>query len=75
VLAIVARGEMRHLLELTLNVGDLWILASVVAWATYTLLLSRRPAVHPLAFLAAISFTGCCSCFRSISGKWPGAAM
>jgi len=58
VLAIVARGEVRHLLELTLNVGDLWILASVVAWATYTLLLARRPAVHPLAFLAAISFTG-----------------
>jgi drug/metabolite transporter (DMT)-like permease len=29
--------------RLTLNVGDLWILASVVAWATYTLLLARRP--------------------------------
>ena len=58
VLGIVAHGEPRRLLELTLNVGDLWILASVVAWSAYTLLLSRRPAVHPLSFLTAISVTG-----------------
>jgi drug/metabolite transporter (DMT)-like permease len=58
VLAIVARGELQHLRELTLNVGDLWILASVLAWSAYTLLLSRRPQVHPLAFLTAISITG-----------------
>jgi len=58
VIAIVAHGEPRRLLELTPNVGDLWILASVVAWATYTLLLSHRPQVHALSFLAAISATG-----------------
>ncbi|MDP1611909.1 MAG: DMT family transporter [Sulfuritalea sp.] len=58
VLAIVARGELQHLRELRLNVGDLWILASVLAWSAYTLLLSRRPQVHPLAFLTAISVTG-----------------
>lgn len=58
VLAIVAHGELRRLRELTLNVGDLWILASVLAWSAYTLLLARRPAVDPLAFLTAISITG-----------------
>ena len=58
VLAIVAHGELQRLRALTLNVGDLWILASVLAWSAYTLLLSRRPAVHPLAFLTAISVTG-----------------
>lgn len=58
VLDIVARGDVQHLRELTLNVGDLWILASVLAWSAYTLLLARRPAVHPLSFLTAISFTG-----------------
>ena len=58
VVAIVARGELQHLRELALNVGDLWILASVLAWSAYPLLLSRRPLVHPLAFLTAISITG-----------------
>ena len=58
VLGIVAHGEMQRLRDLTLNVGDLWILASVLAWSAYTLLLSRRPPVHPLAFLTAISATG-----------------
>ncbi|MDK9704280.1 MAG: DMT family transporter [Sulfuritalea sp.] len=58
VLGIVAHGELQRLRELTLNVGDLWILASVVAWSVYTLLLSRRPAVHALSFVTAISVTG-----------------
>ncbi len=58
VLAIVAHGDWQRLRELTLNVGDLWILASVLAWSAYTLLLPHRPAVHPLAFLTAISVTG-----------------
>lgn len=58
VVGIVARGELQHLRELALNVGDLWILASVLAWSAYTLLLSKRPPVHPLSFLTAISVTG-----------------
>jgi drug/metabolite transporter (DMT)-like permease len=58
VLGIVAHGEWQRLRELTLNVGDLWILVSVLAWSAYTLLLARRPVVHPLAFLTAISVTG-----------------
>lgn len=58
VLGIVAHGDWQRLRELTLNVGDLWILASVLAWSAYTLLLSHRPTVHPLSFLTAISFTG-----------------
>lgn len=58
VLAIVARGDPRNLLLLTLNIGDVWILLSVVAWAVYTLLLPKRPAAHPLAFLFAIAAIG-----------------
>lgn len=58
VVGIVAHGEWQRLRELSLNVGDLWILASVLAWSAYTLLLSRRPMVHPLSFLTAISVTG-----------------
>jgi drug/metabolite transporter (DMT)-like permease len=58
VLTIVARGDPRNLLLLSLNLGDVWILLSVVAWAVYTLLLPRRPAAHPLAFLFAIAAIG-----------------
>ena len=58
VLTIVARGDPHNLLLLTLNLGDIWILLSVVAWAVYTLLLPKRPAAHPLSFLFAIAAIG-----------------
>jgi drug/metabolite transporter (DMT)-like permease len=58
VLAIVARGDPRTLTLLEFNVGDAWIMASVLAWAIYTLLLPYRPKVHPLSFLAGITFFG-----------------
>ncbi|RLJ65081.1 DMT family transporter [Sulfurisoma sediminicola] len=58
VLNIIARGDPHNLLRLTLNIGDIWILLSVVAWAAYTLLLPHRPKAHPLAFLFAIALIG-----------------
>lgn len=58
VVAIVARGDLSTLHSLTLNIGDIWILLSVFAWATYTLLLPHRPPAHPLAFLFAIALIG-----------------
>ena len=58
VLTIVARGDPATLLRLQLNSGDLLILVSVLAWAIYTLMLPRRPSIHPLSFLAAIVVFG-----------------
>lgn len=58
VLAIVARGDPRTLTLLEFNIGDAWIMASVLAWAIYTLLLPHRPNVHPFSFLAGIAFFG-----------------
>lgn len=58
VLTIIAHGEAERLRALTLNVGDVWILVSVLTWSAYTLLLQRRPPMDPLAFLGAISLTG-----------------
>ena len=59
VLCIVARGDPAVLLGLQLNIGDLWVLASAVGWAAYTLLLPHRPAaLHQYAFLAAIAVVG-----------------
>jgi drug/metabolite transporter (DMT)-like permease len=59
ILAIVAHGELARLLELRPNAGDLWVLAAMLFWALYTVLLTRRPeGLHPLSFLAAISLWG-----------------
>jgi drug/metabolite transporter (DMT)-like permease len=58
VIAIVARGEPSTLLALALNVGDIWVLASVLVWAIYTLLLPHRPTVHPYSFLLVITIVG-----------------
>jgi len=58
VLAIVTRGEPRSLLQLSLNFGDLLILVSVFVWAAYTLLLPKRPAVHPFSLLFACAAIG-----------------
>jgi drug/metabolite transporter (DMT)-like permease len=43
VAAILSHGDWHRLLALELNTGDLLVLVAMVAWSTYTLLLSRRP--------------------------------
>lgn len=58
VLAIVARGDPGALLALRLNAGDAIIGAAVLLWALYSVLLRRRPIVHPLSFLAASILVG-----------------
>ena len=59
VTAIVLRGELAILLALTSNIGDLWMLGAVFAWALYTIGLQWRPAgVHPMLLLAAFMLVG-----------------
>jgi drug/metabolite transporter (DMT)-like permease len=59
VLAIVARGDPGTLRHLAFARGDLWVLAAVVSWALYTVLLARRPAgIPPLALLTALVAVG-----------------
>lgn len=58
VLAIIARGDPQMLIALRLNVGDAIIGGAVLLWALYSVLLRRRPAVHPLSFLAASIMAG-----------------
>jgi drug/metabolite transporter (DMT)-like permease len=52
VAVIVFRADPSAVATLRLNAGDALVLCGCVAWALYTALLPRRPAVHPLAFLA-----------------------
>ena len=49
---IVARGDPAALLSLRIGSGDLWVLASVVNWAIYTVILRYRPPdIDLLVFL------------------------
>ena len=55
VLAIVSRGMPGTLLAFSFNRGDLLVLAAVLCWAVYTVLLGRRPGeAHPMALLTAL---------------------
>jgi drug/metabolite transporter (DMT)-like permease len=58
VLAIIARGDPAMLWGLRLNIGDAIIGGAVLLWALYSVLLRRRPTVHPLSFLAASMVVG-----------------
>jgi drug/metabolite transporter (DMT)-like permease len=57
IMAIITRGDPSILAALSLNKGDLIILAGMVFWAAYTVFLRMKPAEIPgLAMLA------CCGC-------------
>jgi drug/metabolite transporter (DMT)-like permease len=43
---------------LSFNHGDLLVIAAVVCYAGYSVLLGRRPRVHPLAFIATTFWLG-----------------
>lgn len=59
VLTIVTRGDPATLRDLAFSRGDAWVLAAVLSWAFYTVLLGRRPAgVHPLALLTVLVAIG-----------------
>jgi len=58
VLIVVSRGDLALLLALRLNAGDAIIAFAVLLWALYSVLLRKRPPVHPLSFLAASIMVG-----------------
>jgi drug/metabolite transporter (DMT)-like permease len=53
VATIISHGSLAALLSLSLRPGDGWVLLAVAFYALYSVLLRRRPDVHPLSFLAA----------------------
>ena len=44
---ILARGDIDVLIGVHFIVGDLWVVLATVGWAFYTVLLPKRPAIHP----------------------------
>lgn len=59
VIVILTRGAPAALAALRFARGDLLVLAAVLGWAIYTLLLARRPpGVHPLSLLTFLVAIG-----------------
>ncbi|MEQ8696010.1 MAG: DMT family transporter [Bauldia litoralis] len=58
VMVIVTQGRLDILLHLSLNVGDIWLVAAMAVYAIYTVLLRKRPAIHFLSFLTFIIAAG-----------------
>ncbi|HSN92854.1 MAG TPA: DMT family transporter [Anaeromyxobacteraceae bacterium] len=59
VVTIVSRGSLSALRGVSFNPGDLWVLAAVLAWAVYTVLLRRRPVgLDALALLTVLVAVG-----------------
>ncbi len=55
---IIARGNADILLSLSVNRGDLLVFTAIVCYAGYTVMLRKRPLVHPLAFISTIFWLG-----------------
>jgi drug/metabolite transporter (DMT)-like permease len=55
VLLVGAKGDVQHLLDLSINHGDLLILTATILYAGYSVLLRKRPMVPSLVFFAAMT--------------------
>jgi drug/metabolite transporter (DMT)-like permease len=58
VVTIVSGADWQVLAGLSVNVGDLWILAALVAYALYAALLRLRPEIHWMSLVCATFFLG-----------------
>ena len=53
VIVIICHGSLAVLLGIGFNRGDVWFLIALLIYGLYTAMLRKRPAIHPLSFLAA----------------------
>lgn len=60
---IVMRGDWQRLQQLSFVTGDLLMLLAICLYALYSVLLRKRPQIHPLSFLTAIFSVGVISLF------------
>jgi drug/metabolite transporter (DMT)-like permease len=57
-LSIIHKGNPYLLGSLSINRGDLLIFMAVICYAAYSVMLRRRPAIHPLSLVAITFVTG-----------------
>ena len=72
---IISQGTLGSLLALRINTGDLIIGAAVVIWSLYSVLLRKRPAVHPLSFLTATVTIGLLAILPLYIGELVGGRL
>ena len=58
VLVILTGGDPDVLHSISFNRGDLWFLLAILIFALYSPLLRKRPAMHPISFLAVTAIAG-----------------
>jgi len=56
--AIIAQGDFAILAALEFNQGDLLVAAAILCYAGYSVMLRKRPLVHPLSFIAVTFWLG-----------------
>ena len=52
VVVILCRGDVEVLRAIAFNRGDVWFCVAMIIFAFYSALVKKRPAIHPLSFLA-----------------------
>ena len=52
VLVIICHGSLAVLLNIAFNRGDVFFVVALIFYGFYTAMLRKRPAIHPLSFLA-----------------------
>ncbi len=75
VLVVVSQGDPTVLLHMKIGVGDALILTASAVWALYTVLLRKRPAVHPLSFLACTFAIGVVAMLPLAASEWAGGRV
>jgi drug/metabolite transporter (DMT)-like permease len=58
VVIIICRGDLSVLMQIELNVGDIWFLSALAIYALYSALLRGRPRMHWLSFLGVTIILG-----------------
>ena len=67
---IVFRADLAALVNLHLGLGDVLVIASVVIWALYTVLLRLRPQASPVSFIAATFAIGALAMLPLAIHEW-----
>jgi drug/metabolite transporter (DMT)-like permease len=52
IFVILSRGEIDALRAIDFNRGDIWFFSALIVFAFYVALMKKRPAMHPMSFLA-----------------------
>ena len=57
VVLILSRGDVGTLLNLSFNIGDVFLIINMAVWGIYSAVLRSRPKIHPLTFTFALALT------------------